>query len=358
MSWFDENGIATQPVSTAGPVAAMPLGGSTSAPVSTASPVAAAPAGGIGGLLSSVGSPYGATGTGTAAGLGSTIGAAGASMGGLAGMVLPSMSAAMLPTSTAGPVASAPLAGSSTAPASGNPMDPSYIQQQVIASMQQAGITPSGPGSGPGDVAYYVKRIGETGGWNADAPGYWGGPNGRITNGGAQAGQGGGTGSLGGGAQTIGGVPGIDPSYGFRFQQGLDALQRSAASRGTLLTGGTLKAINNYGQGAASQEYGADFARQMGLASLGENAAAGQGNNNSGYANSATNALTNNANAQGAAGITNANIIGGAATNVGNLYGLGQLTQSGYGNAGAPTFPQGPAASPFQPLPGALNAVG
>lgn len=46
-----------------------------------------------------------------------------------------------------------------------------------------------------------------------------------------------------------------DPSYQFRLGEGMKALQRSAAARGTLLTGGTARALENYGQGAASQEY-------------------------------------------------------------------------------------------------------
>ncbi len=60
-----------------------------------------------------------------------------------------------------------------------------------------------------------------------------------------------------------------DPSYQWRFQQGEDAIQKSAAARGSLLTGGTLKDLLNYGQNAASQEYGAQFGRQYQLADLG-----------------------------------------------------------------------------------------
>jgi hypothetical protein len=52
-----------------------------------------------------------------------------------------------------------------------------------------------------------------------------------------------------------------DPSYQFRLSQGLKALQNSAAARGNLLTGGTAKAINDYGQQAASQEYQAAYGR-------------------------------------------------------------------------------------------------
>lgn len=47
-----------------------------------------------------------------------------------------------------------------------------------------------------------------------------------------------------------------DPGYKFRLQQGLDAIQRSAAAKGNLLTGGTAKDINDYAQNDASNEYG------------------------------------------------------------------------------------------------------
>ncbi len=46
-----------------------------------------------------------------------------------------------------------------------------------------------------------------------------------------------------------------DPGYQFRLQQGMDALQNSAASRGALRDPNTDRAIVDYGQGAASQEY-------------------------------------------------------------------------------------------------------
>ncbi len=46
------------------------------------------------------------------------------------------------------------------------------------------------------------------------------------------------------------------PGYMARFQQGLNARQRSAASRGTILNGGTQQALDRYGQDYASGEYG------------------------------------------------------------------------------------------------------
>ncbi len=51
------------------------------------------------------------------------------------------------------------------------------------------------------------------------------------------------------------------PGYQFARDQGLQAIQRSAAARGTLLTGGTLKALDQYGTGVANQDYNNYFNR-------------------------------------------------------------------------------------------------
>lgn len=46
-----------------------------------------------------------------------------------------------------------------------------------------------------------------------------------------------------------------DPGYAFRLAEGQRALERSAAARGGLFGGGTLRALTRYGQEAGSQEY-------------------------------------------------------------------------------------------------------
>lgn len=43
-----------------------------------------------------------------------------------------------------------------------------------------------------------------------------------------------------------------DPAYQFQLKEGLGGVQKSAAAKGTLLTGGTLKALDSYSQGLAS----------------------------------------------------------------------------------------------------------
>lgn len=51
------------------------------------------------------------------------------------------------------------------------------------------------------------------------------------------------------------------PGYKFALEQGLQGVQRSAAAKGTLLTGGTLKDLAQYGTGLADQTYGDAFNR-------------------------------------------------------------------------------------------------
>ena len=55
----------------------------------------------------------------------------------------------------------------------------------------------------------------------------------------------------------------MDPSYAFRERQGMQALQNSAVARGGLLSGNTLKGIQDYSQGLASTEYGNAYSRFM-----------------------------------------------------------------------------------------------
>jgi hypothetical protein len=52
-----------------------------------------------------------------------------------------------------------------------------------------------------------------------------------------------------------------DPGYGFRLAEGQKALERSAAARGGLISGGALKAAQRYGQEMGSQEYTNAFNR-------------------------------------------------------------------------------------------------
>lgn len=54
-----------------------------------------------------------------------------------------------------------------------------------------------------------------------------------------------------------------EPGYQFRSNQGMDAIQRSAAAKGLLRTGGTLKDLATWNQNFASGEYGNVYNRAL-----------------------------------------------------------------------------------------------
>lgn len=121
-----------------------------------------------------------------------------------------------------------------------------------------------------------------------------------------------------------------DPSYQFRLQQGQDAIQSSAAAKGGLLTGATLKALQNYGQESASQEYGnaynrfnADqtnrYNRLSNLVGIGQNAAAQVGNAGAQTAQAVANNTMAGANSIAAGQVANANNWSNTANNLGSM---------------------------------------
>lgn len=67
-------------------------------------------------------------------------------------------------------------------------------------------------------------------------------------------------------AMMNGGFTPDDPSYKWRFDQGMEAVNRGTAAKGGLLSGGRLLALEDYGSGLASTEYQRQFDRLAGLA--------------------------------------------------------------------------------------------
>ena len=108
-----------------------------------------------------------------------------------------------------------------------------------------------------------------------------------------------------------------DPGYAFRMTEGLKAVDRQAAARGGLISGGALKASQRYGQDLASQEYQNAYNRYQtnrtnllnplqSLAGAGQTSANTMGNAAAGYGSEGSNAL-------GGAGTAQANAIQNAA---------------------------------------------
>ena len=111
-----------------------------------------------------------------------------------------------------------------------------------------------------------------------------------------------------------------DPGYDFRMQQGQQAIERSAAARGGALGGGTLKALANYGQDYASNEYqnafsrwntqnNEQFNRLAGIAGVGQTANAADQAAGQASLQTTSNAQMGAANASAAAGIAGANSL-------------------------------------------------
>jgi hypothetical protein len=149
------------------------------------------------------------------------------------------------------------------------------------------------------------------------------------------------------------------PDYQFRFDQGMQGLDRSAAARGAVNAGGTDADRIAYGQGMASQGFNDFYNRQYNLAAMGQNAIAGQGSMAQSTAGNIGNLLTGAANAQGNAAINGANAWGNAAAGLSGLagqymggrqsaynFGGGGLTggglSGGYGSTGGYTGLFGP----------------
>ena len=131
-----------------------------------------------------------------------------------------------------------------------------------------------------------------------------------------------------------------DPSYQFRLQQGLAGQNASAAARGGYFSGATGQALQNYGQQAASQEYGNEFNRALmtrqnnygelsSLAGLGESAAAQTGAFGMQAATNQGNAMIGAGQAQagGVLGAANAQNNGLQAISGAITGGLGNLSQ-------------------------------
>lgn len=88
------------------------------------------------------------------------------------------------------------------------------------------------------------------------------------------------------------------PGYQFRLDQGVQAVERSAAARGLLRSGAAAKAIQRYGEGLAASEYDAFANRLAQMAGLGQAATAQTGALGANAATNISNALIASGNAR------------------------------------------------------------
>ena len=152
-----------------------------------------------------------------------------------------------------------------------------------------------------------------------------------------------------------------DPGYAFRLSEGMKGLERSAAARGGLLSGATLKGIQRYGQDMASQEYTNAFNRYQAerqarlgplqsLAGVGQTATQQIGQAGQNYAANAGEAMMSGAAARASGYMGGANALSGALNTGLNFYQNQQMLnllrpqqQQWYTN-GVPSYTRGPVS--------------
>jgi Sec-independent protein translocase protein TatA len=163
--------------------------------------------------------------------------------------------------------------------------------------------------------------------------------------------------------RTAGNVPGAfkfgagdyqaDPGYAFRLSEGQKALDRQAAARGGLISGGALKAAQRYGQEMGSQEFGNAYNRaltgyntgvasenqlynrQAALSGIGQTATNLVGQAGQNYGTSVGNALINQGANAGNARMVGASAYGSALSGIGSAYGRNPVSfGSLYGGGG------------------------
>jgi hypothetical protein len=122
-----------------------------------------------------------------------------------------------------------------------------------------------------------------------------------------------------------------DPGYAFRMSEGMKGLERSAAARGGLLSGGMLKGIQRFGQNLASDEYTNAFNRYQternarlaplqSLAGVGQTSAQQIGQAGQTMANNVGQAMQTSAAARASGYVGQANALTGALNTGLNYY--------------------------------------
>lgn len=129
-----------------------------------------------------------------------------------------------------------------------------------------------------------------------------------------------------------------EPGYQFGLNQGLDQLEASASARGSLGSGGTLKALERYRNDYATTKYNDAFNRfqtdrnnqwnqYASLAGLGQTAAQQANTAGANYGVNAGNTMLEGGNARAAGVMGPANAIVGGAGQIANIYGQQQQQQ-------------------------------
>jgi len=113
------------------------------------------------------------------------------------------------------------------------------------------------------------------------------------------------------------------PGYQFRMQSGVDALDKSAAASGSLLSGAQQKALTEYGQNFGTNEYQNSLSNVAGLTNLGYGAASNQANSISNLYGNLGNTLAQTYAAKGQAA---SSLLGGAMSGGASVAGAAMLS--------------------------------
>ena len=111
------------------------------------------------------------------------------------------------------------------------------------------------------------------------------------------------------------------PDYQFALDQGIKGLDRSAAARGRLYSGGYGQDLTNYAQGLATQNYGNYYGRLANMAGVGNTTAQNLGTFGQNKANQISNQYGNIGNARASAYQGYGNAFNKAVDQFGNFIG-------------------------------------
>jgi len=145
-----------------------------------------------------------------------------------------------------------------------------------------------------------------------------------------------------------------DPGYRFRLGEGLKAMGHAAGARGGLISGQTMKGLEDYRQNAASGEYQNAFNRYQtnranqlqplgSLMSSGQAAAAGQAAQAGQYGVNAGNMMGQAGQAMAAGQMGSANTMGNALASMGSMYQQQQLMNKFFPSSAAAPVAMGNA---------------
>lgn len=114
------------------------------------------------------------------------------------------------------------------------------------------------------------------------------------------------------------------PGYQFRLDQGVDALDRSAAAKGMLRSGAQMKALTDFGQGMASNEWGKWVGGISDIAKFGLTGATNNASTNAAANQAITKTIMDIGNAQASQGAAQMGLLGDLVGSAIKIFGGGK----------------------------------